>query len=52
MIFEKCGKKKNLRGHFGIYLINYLTEFDMYINILLINTIFSRFPIFYVNDHA
>ena len=46
--FRNNGKKKNLRGHFQNYQMNYLTAFDLYINILLIICSMQRFTIFLV----
>ena len=47
--FGNDGKKKNLRQVFGNYQINYLTEFDLYkdivsiVNIFCAKILFSRF---------
>ena len=34
--FRKTGHKTNLRGIFGNYVMNFLTEFDLYIDTELI----------------
>ena len=48
MVSVKNGKKKDLRGHFGNYQINYLTQLDLNFDIVLIVSIlctkfFKRF---------
>ena len=46
--FRKNGKKTNLKGILGNYRMNYLKEFDLYIDIVL--TVYMFFKVMWEDD--